>query len=81
MVITGILLFYAIPIRSYQNIFFRLKLIALVLAGLNAWTFHTGINRRIRRLGGGAGSAQTRARMAGCGLARALGHRRRVRDG
>ena len=40
MVISGILLFYAIPVRSYQNIFFRVKLLLLVLAGLNAWAFH-----------------------------------------
>src|SRR5437763_6803409 len=26
MVISGVLLFYAIPVRSYQNIFFRTKL-------------------------------------------------------
>src|SRR5437868_14746539 len=25
MVITGVMLFYAIPVRSYQNIFFRVK--------------------------------------------------------
>jgi len=40
MVISGILLFYAIPVRSYQNIFFRVKLLLLVLAGINAWVFH-----------------------------------------
>jgi Family of unknown function (DUF6644) len=40
MVISGILLFYAIPVRSYQNIFFRTKLVLLVLAGINAWVFH-----------------------------------------
>ena len=40
MVISGILLFYAIPVRSYQNIFFRVKLLLLLLAGLNAWVFH-----------------------------------------
>src|SRR3977135_2481992 len=40
MVISGVLLFYAIPIRSYQNIFFRAKLVLLVLAGINAWVFH-----------------------------------------
>src|SRR5262245_62950960 len=39
MVVTGVLLFYAIPIRSYQNIFFRFKLILLILAGLNAFVF------------------------------------------
>ena len=40
MVISGLLLFYAIPVRSYQNIFFRVKLVLLVLAGVNAWVFH-----------------------------------------
>src|SRR5947208_12339934 len=30
MVTTGVLLFYAIPVRSYQSIFFRAKAIALV---------------------------------------------------
>ena len=40
MVLSGVLLFYAIPIRSYQNIFFRAKLVLLLLAGVNAWVFH-----------------------------------------
>src|SRR5215216_2895211 len=30
MVITGVLLFYAIPVRSYQSVWFRLKAIALI---------------------------------------------------
>jgi hypothetical protein len=47
MVITGVLLFYAIPVRSYQSVFFRAKAIALVLAGLNAFVFHATIDRRI----------------------------------
>jgi len=47
MLVTGVLLFYAIPVRSYQNIFFRLKLITLAVAGLNAWYFHEGIHRRV----------------------------------
>ena len=47
MVITGVLLFYAIPVRSYQSIFFRVKALALVLAGLNAFVFHATIDRRI----------------------------------
>jgi hypothetical protein len=40
MVITGALLVLAIPLRSYQNLFFRGKMIMLVVAGLNAWIFH-----------------------------------------
>ena len=47
MVITGALLFYAIPIRSYQSIWFRGKVVALILAGLNAFVFHAGIDRRV----------------------------------
>jgi Family of unknown function (DUF6644) len=47
MVTTGMLLFYAIPVRSYQSIFFRIKVVALVLAGLNAFVFHSTIDRRI----------------------------------
>jgi hypothetical protein len=47
MVISGALLFSAIPLRSYQNIFFRAKMIMLLLAGLNVWIFHSGIYRRV----------------------------------
>ena len=43
MVITGALLFYAIPVRSYQNIFFRVKVMMLILAALNAWVFHSKV--------------------------------------
>jgi hypothetical protein len=43
MVISGTLLFYAIPLRSYQNIFFRFKMILLLLAGLNVWIFHSRV--------------------------------------
>ena len=48
MLVSGTLLFYAIPVRSYQNVFFRLKMIALVVAGANAWAFHRGVHRRVR---------------------------------
>jgi len=47
MVISGTLLFTAIPLRSYQNIFFRAKMIMLLVAGLNVWIFHSGIYRRV----------------------------------
>jgi len=43
MVITGSLLFYAIPLRSFQNIFFRFKMILLIIAGLNVWLFHSRV--------------------------------------
>ena len=47
MVITGLLLFSAIPLRTYQNLFFRTKMILLLLAGLNIWLFHSGIYRKV----------------------------------
>lgn len=40
MLISGVLLVWSEPLRFYGNIFFRLKLIALVLAGGNAAFFH-----------------------------------------
>lgn len=47
MFVTGLLLFYAIPVRSYQNIFFRVKMILLLLALLNIWYFHTRTEKSI----------------------------------
>ena len=47
MVVSGALLFYAIPVRTYQNIFFRVKVAMLVLSGLNAWIFHSTVYRRV----------------------------------
>jgi hypothetical protein len=47
MIVTGSLLFYAIPVRTYQSVWFRAKLLLLVLAGLNAWLFHAGVFRSV----------------------------------
>ncbi len=48
MVISGVLLFYAIPVRSYQSIWFRMKCVLLICAGLNAWIFHATIYRGVK---------------------------------
>ena len=40
MVTTGSLLFYAIPVKTYLNIFFRVKVLFLLLAGVNIAVFH-----------------------------------------
>ena len=40
MVMTGALLFYAIPVKTYLNIFFRVKILFLLLAGVNTAVFH-----------------------------------------
>jgi hypothetical protein len=47
MVISGTLLFFAIPLRSYQNIFFRGKMLLLLLAGLNVWIFHSRVYPKV----------------------------------
>lgn len=48
MAITGLLLFYSSPVRYYQNIFFRVKVVLLVAAGLNIWFFHSRAHRRVQ---------------------------------
>jgi hypothetical protein len=49
MVTSGLLLFFAIPLRTYHNVFFRVKAVLLVLAALNAWVFHNGgMYRRLK---------------------------------
>ena len=47
MVVTGTLLFYAAPVARYENIFFRLKMAALLIAVINVWVFRRTIYRRI----------------------------------
>jgi hypothetical protein len=47
MIVSGALLFYANPTPRYQNIFFRAKMMMLVLAGVNAWIFHRTVSRRV----------------------------------
>lgn len=47
MVASGLLLFYSDPVKFYGNIFLRIKLALLLLAGLNAWIFHATIYARV----------------------------------
>ena len=61
MVISGVLLFYAIPVRSYQSVWFRMKVILLVLAGLNAWVFHANDLEKRDGLGSHTRDAAARA--------------------
>ena len=46
MVVTGILLFYGIPVRTYQSVWFRGKVIFLILAMINIWYFHSRVYPR-----------------------------------
>ena len=80
MAITGLLLFYAIPVRTYQSIFFRAKVAMLILAGLNVWLFHSRVERRVADWGCVAVST-VRGPCCGHLLTHPLGgHRRRRPD-
>jgi hypothetical protein len=46
MVVTGVLLLYAIPVRTYQSVWFRGKVIFLILAMINIWYFHARVQPR-----------------------------------
>ncbi len=39
MLVTGLVLYYAIPVRTTQSIWFRIKVVLLIAAGINAWLF------------------------------------------
>ena len=43
---TGLLLFFAIPVRTYHSIWFRIKIIIIVLSGAHVWFFHSYLSRQ-----------------------------------
>lgn len=45
MVVTGLLLYYANAIHETQSIWFRIKIVLLIAAGINAWLFHLALKR------------------------------------
>ncbi len=47
MVLSGIGVFYANPVHFYHSMFFRVKIVLLILAGLTAWVLHSGIWLRV----------------------------------
>ena len=49
MAVTGVLIFYSNPVHYYHNVFFRIKVILLVVAGLNILLFHGRIHRSVAR--------------------------------
>jgi uncharacterized membrane protein len=48
MAVSGALLFYAIPVRTYQSIFFRIKVLLLLLAAVNVGVFHLRVEKSMR---------------------------------
>jgi hypothetical protein len=47
MMLTGLALFYSKPLFFWSNVFFRVKLVVLLLALVNAAAFHFGIERKL----------------------------------
>jgi len=47
MTITGVLLVFGNPLRYYHNLFFRVKIILLIVAAINVFVFHRYIHRRV----------------------------------
>jgi hypothetical protein len=48
MFATGGLIFWSEPVRCYTNIFFRIKMLLMIFAGLNALIFHFTTYRKVR---------------------------------
>jgi hypothetical protein len=61
---TGALLFYAIPVRTYLSLFFRIKVLLLGVAGVNSLLFHRYVSRGLPTWDQDA-QPPTRARLAG----------------
>ncbi len=64
MVTTGVLLLWSEPVKCYNSAYFRIKVAALILAGLNATVFHSTIDRTTAQWDT-ASPPPFRARMAG----------------
>ena len=64
MLVTGLLVFYSNPVRYYHNVFFRAKMLLMVVAGLNIWLFHSRTHKRIAEWDHAA-SPPRAARLAG----------------
>ena len=47
MAASGSLMFYASPADKYVNLFFRAKMVMLILAGLAVWMFFRSVHRSI----------------------------------
>ena len=45
MVATGLLLFYSKPVSYTHNVWFRVKVVLLIAAAVNAWMFHRRVSR------------------------------------
>lgn len=49
LMVTGLLLFYAIPVRTWHSLWFRGKMLLMIAAAVNVWLFHTRVERNRER--------------------------------
>lgn len=63
MIASGLALFYSNPVEFHGNVFMRIKVVLLIIAGLNAWRFHATVYRRVAEWD--LGQPPLRARVAG----------------
>lgn len=63
MFVSGAFIFTSDPVRYYGSFFFRIKMLLMLLAGLNALVFHFTVYRSVGSWGDGR--APGRARMSG----------------
>ena len=42
---TGLMLFYAVPVRTYHSLWFRFKVALMIVAAVNVWWFHRRVER------------------------------------
>jgi uncharacterized membrane protein len=73
MIATGLLLFYAIPVRTAQSLWFRIKVVLLIAAAVNAWLFHRRLRAADSHSEGGWDSAMRAPRGMRTGAALSLG--------
>jgi hypothetical protein len=45
LMVTGVLLFYAIPVRTWHSLWFRGKMLLMIAAAINIWLFHSRVER------------------------------------
>ena len=45
MCASGLLLFYAIPLRTTHSVWFRVKVVLLCVGAINAWFFHRRVSK------------------------------------
>lgn len=64
MLLSGFVLFSGFATSAYENTYFRIKIVAIVLAGINALVFHV-VSKKMSGVSGSAQRSPALARFAG----------------